>query len=135
MIVNNLKDTNVEENSDVCFISIVGGSDAHMHYFKQNHSNVLNVEFDDLAYQSDFGLAITDEIAKVLYDFINSNIHRKTYVIHCMAGVSRSAAVGQFIDDIFGSLDFKVLNPQICPNKLVYALLLNQHNKELLTNI
>ena len=135
MILNNLKDSNVEEKTDVCYISIIGTGGECNHYFRENHSNVLNVEFDDISFfDNELGCtSIDDEIAETIYNFIKSNIHRKTYVIHCMAGISRSGAVGQFIDDIYGSLDFKVLSPQVCPNKLVYAMIYAQHHKTSIT--
>jgi len=51
-------------------------------------------------------------------------------VVHCMAGISRSGAVGLFLNDMFG-LDygsFKNENPTIIPNQCILSMLRKSNN-------
>ena len=82
----------------------------------ENHSNIdgykdeLRIEFWDI--DDDIGRlkAITDEQAKIIYDFMIKNINAEALVVHCMAGVSRSNTIAQFFafhiakDDYIASL-------------------------------
>lgn len=61
----------------------------------------------------------SDEQIQEIYDFIIKNKDKENFVVHCAMGVSRSGAVGEFVQDLFGKIpysDFKKLNPQIVPN-------------------
>lgn len=74
------------------------------HWFKHNHSNVLNVEFDDItesSIETYYGIAygITDEIAQKIAKFIKDNHDKEIIYVHCMAGKSRSIAVGKLISE------------------------------------
>ena len=106
---NGINDDNVEKLDNKAFISIIGTKDIvekyleepdTKHYFKENHNNVLNLEFDDVSEDVEFrgikALAITSEQCDELVDFIDSNVGKDFY-IHCRAGISRSRAVGRFI--------------------------------------
>jgi len=136
MIANNLSDKNVEEKTDVAFISI---NDTHgnwsVSWFDQDHPNVLRLWFDDVEQDTDkFSptneisvKAFTVEDAKKLRDFIKSNKDKKVFIVHCSAGISRSGAVGQFICDFFrcDREEFLKDNPFIHPNARVTRLLNN----------
>ena len=65
----------------------------------QGFKDSLRVKFWDI--EEDFCdyTIISDEIAKEIQDFIIKNIHNR-FIIHCRAGVSRSAAVGKAIECI-----------------------------------
>lgn len=70
------------------------------------------------------------EMAKKVVDFI-VKVHKSDdndlLLVNCMAGVSRSGAIGSFARQIC-SVDyneFKRMNPQIVPNSYVYKLLNN----------
>lgn len=69
--------------------------------------------------------AITQEQIQELYDFIYQNKDKKTCYVHCSAGISRSGAVGTFINDLFGEpyFEFKKRNPYIHPNGRILRLL------------
>ena len=72
------------------------------HWFKQNHSNVLNIDFDDITcpvQKTKYGTAygITDEQADTIVRFINDHIETDNWYIHCRAGRCRSVAVGLFV--------------------------------------
>ena len=51
-------------------------------------------EVKDFTYKT-----ISDEQLDELYDFIMKNKDKKNFVVHCTAGVSRSGAVGEFVND------------------------------------
>jgi predicted protein tyrosine phosphatase len=67
--------------------------------FTSGYKNKLEVQFVDIRkYHEDTNhLIITDEMAKTIKDFIIDNKNEK-FVIHCTAGISRSAAVGCAIE-------------------------------------
>ena len=116
-----LNDNNVE-NNNYAFISIIGtqeiiedylGEYDTKHHFNENHSNVLNLEFDDVSEDREFeyetldgknkvlhAKAISEGQAKECVDFIENNVG-KTFIIHCRAGRSRSQAFFRFITDFY----------------------------------
>jgi len=75
------------------------------HWFKEDHRNVLNVEFDDI-HQSEqateFGTArgITAETARRIVAFVKDNVDADEWFIHCRAGRSRSVATAHVVGDI-----------------------------------
>ena len=75
--------------------------------------------------KKDIYKAMTYEQALDLFDFIKSNIDKKTCLVHCHAGVSRSGAVGLFINEYLGQNEerFRVLHPNIAPNPHILSLL------------
>lgn len=117
-----LNDSNVEKESDFAFISIIGTPEVleyylqepqTYHWFKKNHQNVLNLEFDDVSEDRQFeyknrydksmklhAYAMTEGQAEQCIKFIEDNLG-KTFIIHCRAGMSRSVGVGRFIIDYY----------------------------------
>ena len=73
-------------------------------------------EVKDFTYKT-----ISDEQVDELYDFIMKNKDKKNFVVHCTAGVSRSGAVGEFVNDLFGIpyAEFRKQNPNIIPNTYI----------------
>ena len=120
-----IDDSNVEDFENDAFISIIGTTDdsydmVGRHHFMENHKNVLNLEFDDVEKDIEVGgysfKAITDEQAEAIVKFIIDN-KGKDFYVHCLAGISRSGAVGTFIFDFFKDDDTKfVSRPKIRPN-------------------
>lgn len=111
----NINDSNVE-NYNQFYISI-NNSDAHP-YFKEDHSNVLNLFFDDVTQdykqyekseQEGYNFknftakrdlkAISDRDAISILEFLEKNMDCPSLIVHCSAGISRSGAVGLFIND------------------------------------
>lgn len=138
MITNNINDQNAESFDDIAFISILN-TDTTSGHFKINKTNVLILFFDDiitdLNWDNDSNyigpVAFTEEQAKQVLEFVDNNKDRKQFIIHCSAGISRSGAVGTFINDYFG-LDYRTFrqkNPQVQPNPLVLRTLKNLTNK------
>ena len=134
---HNITDDNVESFNEVMFISILNTDDVgdNIGHFKNNHSNVLVLKFDDvevdLNWEEDqhfYGAkAFTEDQAKEIINFITQNKHKKNCIVHCSAGISRSGAVGTFISDYFRAdyKEFKKRNPYIHPNGLVLRTLKN----------
>lgn len=134
MTMRNIDDNNVKDKVKTCFISINDslGTDAKPH-FKSNHPNVLNLFFDDVDRDIEVegegtAIAFTEEMAEEVFNFVFNNRDMETFVVHCTAGISRSGAVGEFINNYFGQ-DYKEFikqNPYVHPNGLVLSRL-NKH--------
>lgn len=100
-------------------------------WFDKNHSNVLLLWFDDVERDGERsptnkepGRAFNEDQVQSLIDFIDDNMD-KDFIVHCTAGISRSGAVGRFINDILGGDKEKFLrtNSRICPNGRVSRML------------
>jgi predicted protein tyrosine phosphatase len=76
---------------------------------------------------------MSKEQAKECYEFIKRNQRIKNWFIHCTAGISRSGAIAQFINDyLCGDIEeFKQNNLCISPNTHVSMLLKNEMNNDL----
>lgn len=104
-----LNDSNVEDKN-MAFISIVNTEECLKyyleedikHYFK-DHPNVLNLDFDDSPYDVMYNghhfKTMSIEQAEKTIDFIEDMIKKGVdeFEIHCLAGYSRSRAIGEFI--------------------------------------
>ncbi len=121
---------NVESKTKTFLISI---NDTHgtpeVPYF-ENKSNVKVMFFDDIErdiYHKTYGdiKAFSKEQARELVEFIDRHKDKEKCIVHCAAGISRSGAVGTFINDYYGGdlEEFNRTNPHICPNALVFRLL------------
>lgn len=106
-----LDDMNVED-TNMAFISIIGTQecikywiqDDDKHYFKENHPNVLNLDFDDISdvviYNGHRFRGMNLEEAEKTVNFIEEYLNNgsvDTIYIHCKAGMSRSRAIAEFI--------------------------------------
>lgn len=143
MIENNITDENVESRDSIFFISITDtpellsklgfNEDRNNHYFKEDHENVINLDFDDVENDGESSptkkdrdtRAFSEKQAKRLYEFIKQHKDKETCIVHCMAGISRSGAVGSFVNGYAqGDWErFKRDNPWIVPNARVYRML------------
>ena len=152
MRFNNIDDSNVEERTDIFLISIVDtsfhnpfgdGPEAKKfgkqlvslldHHFKEDHKNVMNLEFDDCEHDGEASptnkssetKAFSKEQAAKLFSFIKKHREKETCIVHCMGGISRSGAVATFINGYAkGDWEtFKRDNPQISPNGRVHRML------------
>ena len=137
-----VNDENVESEkfSEYAFIDIIGTRDAiekylhepnTKHWFDREHTNVLNLEFDDVSekefeYNGIIFKGFTQEQARKSYEFILNNSN-KDFIICCRAGLSRSQAFGNFIHDYFGGYDSESLLDT--PNYYVYTQLTREHLK------
>jgi len=113
-----------EKSDNIFFISILDPDNTD-NYFPDS-DNYKTIWFYDLEYEVGDYKIFNDNIAKELILFILKNKDKKSCIVHCSAGVARSGAVGEFINDFLGSQswsDFKKENPRISPNILVKTLL------------
>ena len=121
-----LDDSNVEDVKDEAFISIIGTPECltyyldeadTVHWFRNNHENVLNLDFDDLGedmmYNGHLFKAMSEEQAEETVKFIEDNLG-KSFTIHCRAGQSRSQAVGLFVKSNYKE-DFADEQPTLHP--------------------
>ena len=135
MANNKITDKNVEKMDSIFFISIVDTdvfSVSREPYFKEDHANVMTLKFDDVEHdmmasptQAYDTRAFTEGQAKKLYEFIKTHREKETCIVHCMAGISRSGAVGTFVNGYAqGDWElFKRDNPFISPNGRVHRML------------
>lgn len=136
---NGWTDENVEKLNNFAFISIncnentqkVYLKEKEEHFFKFNHNNVINLEFDDVGseeftYNGTIYYGINISQSEELFNFIEENIG-KTFIIHCRAGKSRSQAVCRYILDCYGDTysekNINLDNPCITPNYHVVTML------------
>lgn len=134
-----IDDTNVE-SQNLAFISIRNSDMPDTSYFKETHPNVLGLVFDDETKDGNDlrikkGLSesqlFTREQGQQIIDFVEKNKDVDIIYVHCLAGQSRSGAVGLFINDIWGEqnyYDFAQSNPTIKPNFFIVALLRRIYN-------
>lgn len=68
----------------------------------ENRSTILKLQFDDITKQEAGLILFTDEMADKIIrfaDFLIENFPTRRLIVHCDAGVSRSGAVGAFLND------------------------------------
>lgn len=133
LIRKNINDSNVNEYNKTAFISI-NDSQFSESFFKEKHPNVLRLYFDDIIRPLDFHKLFSQEDSDKIIEFSKINKDSQ-FIIHCEAGISRSGAVGQFINDIYKKMtleNFKKLNPHISPNYYVYYFLIRDYEKKLI---
>lgn len=129
-----ISDSNVEEKmGNVALISI-NDTDGHWStsWFDRDHPNVLRLWFDDVFADTEKSptnknqcRAFTEEQAAKVFAFIKEN-RDKDFIVHCSAGISRSGAVGAFINDYLDSdkeFFHKFNFERIFPNAHVSSLL------------
>lgn len=96
-----IDDSNVENDKDSIFISITNRNGEIEHWFKENHKNVINLDFDDTSSDNEELRTISDKQAESLMFFIDINLSKSKedvdVYIHCLAGMSRSRAVAEYI--------------------------------------
>ena len=129
-----IDDKNVEEQMNgVALISINDTSgNWSTSWFDADHPNVLRLWFDDVFADTEKSptnknecRAFTEKQAQKIFQFIKEN-KDKDFIVHCSAGISRSGAVGAFINDYLDSdkeFFHKFNADRIFPNAHVSILL------------
>ena len=99
--------------------------------FEKNEVNgiraILRLKFDDVERDYKNEHCITKEDAESIVKFVNKNKNKvDKFIVHCEAGVSRSAGVGAAIMKALNGDDWDVFkNPLKCPNMKCYRTVLN----------
>ncbi len=128
-----ISDTNVNSQSKTIFISINGTEDTGEYPYLKEASNVKVLFFDDVEedhYKEMDGKtliakAFTEDQGRELIEFLDRNKDKESCIVHCAAGISRSGAVGTFVNDYFRGdyKEFKKNNRHILPNGQVLRIL------------
>lgn len=131
LIDNNIIDDLLDK--DFFFLSIRNPDDTDKVPFREDSRNFKTMWFydieDDIEDENGVKYAkISDDQLLELYTYIMEHSTTKNFIVHCTAGVSRSAAVGSFAFDMFGrqleSYDsFKRRNRNIVPNSYISSKL------------
>jgi predicted protein tyrosine phosphatase len=128
-----INDWTVSNLRKTLFISILDSSGMKSH-FSVEHDNVLILKFDDLT-DEEFErtnlhgkgyILFGEEHAKKIIKFLERNKEKEYCLVHCAAGVSRSGAVGTFINDFFSRTDYFTFmkeNSSIKPNAYILSTL------------
>lgn len=141
-----INDDTVSQHPEAAFISIQStpaierGKEP---YFKKQHPNALTLVFDDLTdkdtdvLEQYRGSRLFDENdAQTVIDFVRSNVRAnndRNFILHCTAGISRSGAVGEFIQRVLGVPygSFHQWNPNIRPNIYVLNTLMRVYQEQI----
>ena len=97
--------------------------------FRNNNKNnivaVLSLFFDDVC--SDEPNCMNENDAEKIAEFAKSIVNKvDKIIVHCEAGVSRSAGVAAALMKYFNGDDMPIFeNPQYCPNMYCYSMMLN----------
>ena len=115
------------------FISINDSDGDYFHkpIFDKDYDNFITLYFDDIT--SEDAKSPTNkgktkmfsiEDAKKIVSFVKKNCG-KNFIVHCAAGISRSGAVGTFINDFcqYNYENFRNNNRGIIPNQFIYSTL------------
>lgn len=111
---------------DCAIISITDVGKRENLFQKNPHiKGVCKLQFDDV--EKGELCAITENDAKSIVNFVNGmKAHVTLFVVHCEAGVSRSAGVCAAIMCMLGKNDMEIFeNPKFAPNMTCYRAVLD----------
>lgn len=111
----------IGEFKNTFFISILDPGDEDLH---ERRSNYRTWKFYDIEQDINSYKAISFDQSREIFEFIKSH-EDKNLIVHCHAGVARSAAIGEFYWEMMGG-GYKELTekfPYIMPNARVLQYL------------
>ena len=115
-------------NHNYIIISINDKKDNY-NLFNPNTNELVAVRsffFDDV--EKDEENCITSTDVNNIIKFINKHMNVDECIVHCGAGVSRSAGVAAALMLIVNGSDKDIFdNPKYCPNRTCYAAILNAY--------
>lgn len=143
MSIGKITDDTVEKKTASCIIEIMGEQDllCFPFWFKKDHPNVLRLLFDDVdepLHIKLFGepedgmdripvVPMNEHQGKQIVKFVEDNKDKNSFIVHCAAGISRSAAVAKYINYRFNEEEddylFNKNNPHIRPNQRIFSML------------
>jgi predicted protein tyrosine phosphatase len=137
----NINEINVEKFNKIAFISIIEPDGLVI--FEKDYLNFITLQIWDIEEEIEYNNKILKPMNKDQADkiikFIMKHIYNvNSFIIHCSAGISRSGAIGVFILDYLQSREysrerierFKIINPNILPNRYILNLLNKTIRKE-----
>lgn len=132
----NINDTTIKLNPNVAIISI---NDPGVYsWFTQDHDNVLRLAFHDVLpnYDPQYTLFSAKDAEKI-QKFFDKNKNADQFIVHCFMGISRSAAVAQWLCEQLNE-DWGALTrfyPHLYPNHHIYNTLNEQTIKTKVTEM
>lgn len=119
--------TNIDKPTIIISITDVG-SEPNRFNHNSGILNVLHLQFNDVDIHEPFCITETD--ACKIVNFVSRYLNKaKQIVVHCEAGVSRSAGVCAALMKVINGSDFEIFdNPHFCPNMSCYRMVLTGFN-------
>ena len=91
-----------------------------------NRLDLLPLRFDDVEFEKSDRKVFTIEQAKEIWEFVDRLWDKvELLMIHCHAGISRSAAVGKAVSEKYQKEFVPYFDQLYIPNRLVYAKMVN----------
>ena len=125
-----LKYLNSDKSINIAVISISSFDDEYPVFINESMP-ALMLRFDDV--DKGYPNCITENDAKQIVEFINKTIANgcEKLIVHCGAGISRSAGVAGAIMKYIHDDDRPIFkNPKYRPNIHCYRMVLNEFNKK-----
>lgn len=125
----NARKMSFKPDIDKCIIVSITDTESDINHFALNKNirAVLNLKFDDVDFGDDN--CITPQDGVKIIDFVNKHINDvEKIVVHCEAGVSRSAGVCAALMLIVNGDDNQIFdNAKFCPNMSCYRTVLETY--------
>lgn len=121
----NLSKENLEQ--ECVIISINDSGYTTIFHNNTKIKDILSLTFDDLSFEMDGFSVFNKPMANQILSFVDA--YKSTinhFIVHCTAGISRSAAVGFVLEKYLNGCDAHLFKEgRHIPNKLVYKLMSN----------
>jgi Predicted protein tyrosine phosphatase len=120
-------------NEPYVLISIVRPGDDPVRFESEYKKDQCDLVFHDINFidTENMYTAITKQDATNILKFVKKHWEDKLIVIHCLAGISRSAGVAAALLKIYTGSDEKIFNnPCYVPNTLVYKTIIEAYYKD-----
>lgn len=114
--------------NDCIIISITNTFDEPIEFAKNPHiKGICRVVFDDV--EKDEHFCITNDDGRKIVNFVNTHIDKvDEIIVHCTAGISRSAGVCAALMKIINGDDMPIFDsPKYCPNMTCYETVLRAY--------
>ena len=112
-----------------CIIVSITDKNASYNAFSdhENIKGILEVKFDDVDFKEKN--CITPEDGRKIVDFVQTHLSEvDEIIVHCEAGISRSAGVCAALMKIVNGDDFEIFDdPRYCPNMACYRTVMEAH--------
>lgn len=126
---NNARSISFDNSIEDCIIISITDVGSEPNHFNNNShiKAVLNVQFNDVEFNENG--CISDAQANEIISFVNDNINNvNKIIVHCEAGISRSAGVCAALMKIINDDDSPIFdNPRFCPNMSCYRAIMEAY--------